>query len=47
MRSATTLGSRALAGLFMLGAFGAVVVDDNSIDQWVGAYGTSLSRMMQ
>lgn len=30
-----------------LGAFGAVVVDDNSIDEWVGAYGASLARMMQ
>ncbi|MBN8609303.1 MAG: hypothetical protein J0L92_01875 [Deltaproteobacteria bacterium] len=30
-----------------LGAFGGVVVDDNSIDEWVRAYGTSLARMMQ
>ena len=30
-----------------LGAFGRVVVDDNSIDEWVGAYGASLARMMQ
>lgn len=30
-----------------LGAFGAVVVDENSIDEWVRAYGTSLTRMMQ
>lgn len=30
-----------------LGAFGAVVVDQNSIDEWVGAYGQSLQRMMQ
>lgn len=30
-----------------LGAFGRVVVDDGSVDEWVGAYGASLQRMMQ
>lgn len=30
-----------------LGAFGRVVVDENSIDEWVGAYNASLQRMLQ
>ncbi len=30
-----------------LGAFGHVVVDEGSIDEWVGAYGASLTRMLQ
>lgn len=30
-----------------LGAFGHVVVDDTTIDEWVGAYGASITRMLQ
>ncbi|GAB4217039.1 MAG: hypothetical protein OHK0013_44200 [Sandaracinaceae bacterium] len=30
-----------------LGAFGRVVVDDTTIDEWVGAYGASITRMLQ
>ena len=30
-----------------LGAFGHVVVDEGTIDEWVGAYGASITRMLQ
>ncbi len=34
-------------GTRTLGAFGHVVVDENSVDEWVGAFGEAVAQMLR